>query len=234
LTQRRRVLIVEDDRKTAETLQLYLEHAGFTVQAAGDGDEGLAAARSWAPDVLILDLMLPGTRGLEVCKRLRAESSVPILMLTARTTEEDRIQGLELGADDYIPKPFSPREVVARVRAVLRRTDPGGGDTVEVLRFREMEIHPQRQEVCLSGRPIALTRTEFQILLVLARSPGRVFNRAQLVDRAFGPHFEGFDRTVDAHIKNLRRKVEPDRARPSFIVTVFGVGYRFEGGADAS
>lgn len=233
MTQRQRVLIIEDDRKTAENLRLYLEHAGYAVQVAADGNAGLEAARAGVPDVILLDLMLPGLDGLEVCKRLRAASTVPILMLTARTTEDDRVAGLELGADDYIPKPFSPREVVARVRAVLRRSG-SAVDPEEVLHFPRLEIRPQHQEVRVCGEVVSLTPTEFQILLSLARAPGRVFNRAQLVERAFGPHFEGFDRTVDAHVKNLRRKIEPDRTRPSFIVTVFGVGYRFEGGGDAA
>ncbi len=232
MTQRQRVLIIEDDRKTAENLRLYLEHAGYVVQVAADGNAGLQAARAGAPDVILLDLMLPGLDGLEVCKRLRAASTVPILMLTARTTEDDRVAGLELGADDYIPKPFSPREVVARVRAVLRRS--GNADPEEVLHFPRLEIRPQHQEVRVCGEVVSLTPTEFQILLSLARAPGRVFNRAQLVERAFGPHFEGFDRTVAAHVKNLRRKIEPDRTRPAFIVPVFGVGYRFEGGGDAA
>ena len=226
-----RLLIIEDDRKTAATLRLYLEHAGYGVEVCHDGAAGLERARSGRFDLLILDLMLPGMDGRDVCRSLRHESSVPILMLTARTTEEDRVQGLELGADDYIPKPFSPREVVARVRAVLRRADPAGGQ--EVLRFAGLEIDIGRRQVVARGEPISLTPTEFQILLVLAGSPGRAFTRAQLLERAFGPHFEGFDRTVDAHVKNLRRKLEPDRSRPTYVVTVFGVGYRFEGGPDA-
>lgn len=233
MTQPQRVLVIEDDRKTAENLRLFLVHAGYAVQVAVDGNAGLAEASAGNPDVILLDLMLPGIDGLEVCRRLRAVSTVPILMLTARSTEDDRIAGLDLGADDYIPKPFSPREVVARVRAVLRRSG-SAPDPEEVLRFPRLEIRPQRQEVRVGGELISLTPTEFQILLSLARAPGRVFNRAQLVERAFGPHFEGFDRTVDAHVKNLRRKIEPDRKRPSVIVTVFGVGYRFEGGGDAT
>lgn len=223
-----RVLIVEDDRKTAATLQLYLEHEGYRVDLAHTGPAGLEASRSLVPDLVILDLMLPGMDGREVCRRLRAESQVPILMLTARTTEEDRIRGLDLGADDYIPKPFSPREVTARVRAVLRRSQLSGAAPGDVLRRGELTIRPDCQEVRMAGKLVTLTPTEFQILLVLARSPGRVFRRAQLVERAFGPHFEGFERTVDAHVKNLRRKIEPQREQPSYIVTVFGVGYRFE------
>jgi DNA-binding response OmpR family regulator len=230
---RTRILVVEDDRKTAATLELYLEHAGYRVRLEHDGTRGLEAARSWSPDLVILDLMLPSTDGREICRRLRADSRVPILMLTARSTEEDRIRGLDLGADDYIPKPFSPREVAARVRAVLRRVEPASAGGPEVLRFHQgLEIHADRREVRLGGGPVALTPTEFRILLALARAPGRVLRRAQLVEQAFGPRFDGYDRTVDAHVKNLRRKLEPDRAQPSFIVTVFGVGYRFEGEPD--
>jgi two-component system alkaline phosphatase synthesis response regulator PhoP len=223
-----RVLIVEDDRKTAAMLQLYLEHEGYGVDLAHTGPAGLEASRSRVPDLVILDLMLPGMDGREVCRRLRAESQVPIVMLTARTTEEDRIHGLDLGADDYIPKPFSPREVMARVRAVLRRSHSTGDAPGDMLRRGELAIRPDCQEVRLAGQLVTLTPTEFQILLVLARSPGRVFSRAQLVERAFGPHFDGFERTVDAHVKNLRRKIEPQREQPLYIVTVFGVGYRFE------
>jgi DNA-binding response OmpR family regulator len=229
-----RILVVEDDRKTAATLQLYLQHAGYQVRVEHDGARGLEAARSEAPDLILLDLMLPGTDGREICRRLRAGSRVPILMITARTTEEDRIRGLDLGADDYIPKPFSPREVVARVRAVLRRVEPAGTGGEEVLRFRPgLEIRPDRQEVRLGEERVSLTPTELQILLALARAPGRVLRRPQLVEKGFGPHFDGYDRTVDAHVKNLRGKIEPDRTRPTFIVTVFGVGYRFDGEPDA-
>jgi len=228
-----RILVVEDDRKTAETLRLYLEHAGYAVRVRARGDEGLAEARSWAPDLVILDLLLPGMEGREVCRRLRAASTVPILMVTARTTEEDRIAGLDLGADDYIAKPFSPREVAARVRAVLRRAGAGHEGDDPVLRFDGLTIDTGGRRVQVGGREVTLTPTEFQILCVLARSPGRALTRGQLVQQAFGMHFEGNDRTVDAHVKNLRRKIEPDRSRPSYIATVFGVGYRFEAARDA-
>jgi two-component system, OmpR family, alkaline phosphatase synthesis response regulator PhoP len=227
-----RILIVEDDRKTAATLRLYLEREGYSVREAHDGPEGLEAARTWRPDAVLLDLMLPGMDGREICRVLRRDSQVPILMLTARATEEDRVHGLDLGADDYIPKPYSPREVVARVRAVLRRV--GGTEEQRVLRFHGLEIDPERQQVLAAGRTISLTPTEFKILHLLAAAPGRVFSRAQLLEKALGHQSAGLDRTVDAHVKNLRRKIEPDRDRPAYIVTVFGVGYRFEGRADAA
>jgi DNA-binding response OmpR family regulator len=228
-----RILIIEDDRKTAAMLSLYLEHAGYRVEAVHDGEAGLLRARSGDHRAVILDLMLPGRDGREICRELRRESSVPILMLTARTTEEDRIRGLDLGADDYIAKPFSPREVVARVRAVLRRSDPAVGRD-DVLRFSGLEVDLAAQQARVDGTDAGLTPTEFQILVALSGSPGRTFTRAQLVERALGPHFEGFDRTVDAHVKNLRRKIERDRARPRYVITVFGVGYRFEGDAGAA
>ena len=231
---RSRILVVEDESKTADTLRLYLEDAGHTVEVCADGADGLQKARNWVPDLVILDLMLPGMDGRDVCRKLRSFSQVPILMVTARTTEEDRILGLDLGADDYIAKPFSPREVVARVRAVLRRTEHGAGDTGEVLRFTGITIDTDQRRVLVDGGEVPLTPTEFQILRALAGSPGRVLSRSQLLQRAFGPHFDGYDRTVDAHVKNLRRKIERDRSRPAFIATVFGVGYRFEGQRDAS
>jgi len=221
-----RVLLVDDDEKTLATVTLYLEHAGFEVVTAGDGVSALALARSDPPpDLIVLDLMLPGLDGFEVCRQLREEpSAVPIIMLTARSSEEDRLEGLDLGADDYVVKPFSPRELAARVRAVLRRM-PGTGD-VTPLRVGPLVIDLARHEVTMRGESVALTPREFRLLEVLARAPGRAFSRAELVERAFGADSEALERTIDAHIVNLRRKVEEDPSRPALVETVFGVGYR--------
>ena len=224
-----RVLVVDDDPKTVASLRLYLEHAGFDVTAATDGRQALARARAVpAPDLIVLDLMLPLVDGLTVCRTLRGESDVPIIMLTARTTEEDRLEGLDLGADDYVPKPFSPRELVARVRAVLRRSPagPAGGPPIRVGR---LTIDPGRREVKVGAKTVELTPREFRLLEAMARAPGRAFTREELVERAFGLDYEGLDRTIDAHVMNLRRKIEPDPTAPAYILTVFGVGYRFAG-----
>jgi DNA-binding response OmpR family regulator len=227
MTPRPRVLVVDDDPKTVASVRLYLEHAGFEVAAAADGRAALARARAApAPDLIVLDLMLPGLDGLEVCRRLREESPVPIIMLTARSTEEDRLQGLELGADDYVVKPFSPRELAARVRTVLRRV-PGSGEGPPLV-VGSLTVDPARREVTVAGRSVALTPREFRLLEVMARAPGRAFTRAELVERAFGADSEALDRTVDVHVVNLRRKLEPDPANPTRIETVFGVGYRLK------
>jgi len=219
------VLVVDDDAKTVASVRLYLEHAGFEVVTAADGTSALARARAMpAPDLIVLDLMLPGIDGLEVCRRLREDSDVPIIMLTARSTEGDRLEGLELGADDYVVKPFSPRELAARVRAVLRRT-PGSSDGPPV-KVGALVIDPARHEATLRGAPLDLTPREFRLLEVLARAPGRAFTRAELVERAFGIDSSALDRTIDAHVVNLRRKVESDPAKPALIETVYGVGYR--------
>jgi len=223
------ILIIEDDATTAETLRLYLEREGFTVSHAADGETGLERAEEEEPVLVILDLMLPRLSGTQVCRALRRRSNVPILMLTARTTEDDRIEGLEVGADDYVPKPFSPREVVARVKAILRRTEFPELGGRERLYFQGMEIDLARREVVVDGIVAPLTPTEFRLLVTLARTPGRVYSRQDLAERAIGEEFDGLDRTVDAHIMNLRRKIEPDRSRPTFVVTVFGEGYRFAG-----
>jgi DNA-binding response OmpR family regulator len=219
------ILVVDDDAKTALAVRLYLEHAGCEVASASDGRQALARAESEPrPDLVVLDLMLPGLDGLEVCRRLREISDVPIIMLTARSTEEDRLEGLELGADDYVIKPFSPRELAARVRAVLRRL-PGASDGPP-LRLGELMVDPARHEVRWSGRQVELTPREFRLLETLARAPGRAFSRAELIERAFGADSEALDRTIDAHVANLRRKLEEGSATPSPIETVFGVGYR--------
>jgi DNA-binding response OmpR family regulator len=219
------ILVVDDDAKTVAAVRLYLEHAGCDVVSAADGKAVLArAAAEPQPDLIVLDLMLPGLDGFEVCRRLREVSSVPIIMLTARSTEEDRLEGLDLGADDYVIKPFSPRELAARVRAVLRRV-PGTGDG-SPLRVGAVVVDPSRHEVTRAGKRVDLTPREFQLLAALARAPGRAFSRAELLERAFGADSEALDRTIDAHVVNLRRKLEADFTGPPLIETVFGVGYR--------
>jgi len=220
------ILVVEDEAKTRQTLVLYLEHAGFAVVEAADGPSALASAARARPDLVVLDRMLPGLDGVEVCRRLRLDAPVPVIFLTARATEEDRLEGLDLGADDYVVKPFSPRELVARVRAVLRRA-PGAG-LPEPLVAGDLTLDPARRVVRLPGREAALTAREFRLLVALARAPGHVLSREELVARAFGDDFDGFDRTVDAHVAHLRKKIEDDPASPTRIVTVFGAGYRLD------
>jgi DNA-binding response OmpR family regulator len=227
-----RILVVDDDKKTVATIKLYLENAGFDVSVAHDGRQALEAARAAPPDLVVLDLMLPLVSGMDVCRMVRAESDVPVIMLTARTTEDDKLRGLGLGADDYITKPFSPRELVARVRTVLRRAAPKPQPAPAKLQFGELTVDLERHQVRLRDRDISLTPAEFRLLESLARSPGRVFTRQELVQRAFGYNYEGLDRTIDAHIKNLRKKIEPDRLHPSRILTVHGVGYKFSAGSD--
>jgi two-component system, OmpR family, alkaline phosphatase synthesis response regulator PhoP len=221
----RRILIVEDDRKTAASIDMYLRHGGFRTDVARTGAEGLDRARDGKPDLVVLDLMLPGLGGLELCRTLRAESVVPIIMLTARSTEDDKLRGLELGADDYVTKPFSPRELVARIKAVLRRFDPAG----ERLCVGDLVLDLAARQVTVGGEPVALTAAELRLIEAFMRAPGRVFSRDELMDRALGGSSDGLDRpdrTIDAHIKNLRKKIEPDRAHPRRIVTVFGLGYK--------
>ena len=220
------ILVVDDEPRIVQLARDYLEHAGFDVITAADGPTALAAARTRGPDLVVLDLGLPRMDGLDVARAIRRDSAVPIIMLTARAEETDKLVGLELGADDYLTKPFSPKELVARVRAVLRRVD---GDLVhaDVVRVGEVELDVPRLRVTVAGRRVELTPTEFQLLLALARQPGRVLTRAQLLDAIHGVAFESFERAVDAHVKNIRRKVEPDPRAPRYLQTVFGVGYRF-------
>jgi len=220
----KRVLVVDDDVKTVELVKLYLNRDGYRVLTAYDGTEALRLAREGHPDLIVLDLMLPGVDGLEICRTLRGESDVPIIMLTARTTEQDRLTGLDLGADDYVPKPFSPKELAARVRAVLRRL-PGERGPDEI-KYGELTVNFLRHEASLAGRALNLTTVEFKLLGVLAKEPGRVFSRAQLIEKALGYAFEGFDRTIDVHILNLRRKLEPDPSHPKYLKTVYGAGYK--------
>ncbi|MFC1987339.1 response regulator transcription factor [Chloroflexota bacterium] len=221
----KRVLVVDDDAKTVELVKLYLNRDGYRVITAYDGVEALRLAQESHPDLIVLDLMLPGIDGLEICRTIRAESDVPIIMLTARTTEQDRLTGLDLGADDYVTKPFSPRELAARVRAVLRRL-PGERGPDEI-KHGEFITDFVKHEAFLAGRPLNLTPIEFRLLGVLVREPERVFSRAQLIEKAIGYDFEGFDRTIDVHILNLRRKLETDPRRPRYIKTVYGAGYKF-------
>jgi DNA-binding response OmpR family regulator len=229
---RPRILVVEDDQKIASSIKLYLEHAGFEATTAGDGRQSLELARERAPSLVILDLMLPGMEGFEVCRALRSESRVPIIMLTARSSEHDKLRGLDLGADDYITKPFSLRELVARVRAVLRRATH---DTIRPeIQIDGLTIDLEKREIMVRGNAVSLTPTEFKLLEALAASPGRVFTRQQLLESALGWDSEALDRTVDAHVMNLRKKIDLDRDRPSYITTVFGVGYRFREGDDGA
>jgi DNA-binding response OmpR family regulator len=223
----RMILVVEDEAKIARLVSDYLEHAGFDVTVAGDGEVALASARRFKPDLVVLDLGLPGRDGLDVARTLRRTSGVPIVMLTARGDETDRIVGLELGADDYVVKPFSPKELVARVRAVLRRTETAREGGPEVLRVADVELDLPRMRVAVGGRPVELTPTEFQLLAVLVREPGRVFTRSQLLDAVHGVAFESYERAIDAHVKNIRKKLEPTPGRPRYLLTVHGVGYRF-------
>ena len=220
----KRVLVVDDDVKTVELVKLYLNRDGYRVLTAFDGVEALRLARESHPDLIVLDLMLPGLSGLEVCHTLREESDVPIIMLTAKTTDQDKLEGLDLGADDYVTKPFSPRELAARVRAVLRRLPGERGP--EEIKHGELTMNFPKQEVTFAEKPINLTPVEFKLLAVLIKEPGRVFSRAQLIEKAFGFDFEGFDRTIDVHILNLRRKLEPDPSHPRYIKTVYGAGYK--------
>jgi DNA-binding response OmpR family regulator len=227
-----KVLVVDDEPQIVKVLKAYLENAGFQPVIAMDGKMALSRFKSEQPDFVILDLNLPGMDGLDVCRAIRRESNAPILMLTARIEETDKIIGLELGADDYVIKPFSPREVIARVRTILRRSAPE--PTIqEIIKVNELTIDTVQHTVKLGGRMIDLTPTEFDILVVLAKQPKRVFSRLQIMEAAQGNAFEGYERTIDAHIKNLRNKLEPDPRNPRYIQTVFGVGYKLQGDADA-
>ncbi|HEV7685662.1 MAG TPA: response regulator transcription factor [Acidimicrobiia bacterium] len=222
------VLVVDDEPKIVDVVREYLEHAGFAVRTAGDGPAALERARALAPDLVVLDLGLPGLDGLDVARQLRRSSRVPVIILTARGDEVDRIIGLELGADDYLVKPFSPRELVARVRAVLRRVDErDAADGDEPIVRGDVVVDPARRRVTVVGRPVDLTATEFDLLAHLARQPGRVFTRAQLLTAIHGVAVESYERAVDAHVKNLRRKLEPDPRHPRYVLTAHGIGYRF-------
>ncbi len=220
------ILIIEDEPELVKVLRSYLEQAGFTVLTAGRGDTGLSTWEHKRPDLVLLDLNLPGLDGLDVAREIRRKSDTPIIMLTARVEEMDELIGLEIGADDYLPKPFSPRVVVARVRALLRRAAAGPSEAT-ILRVADLEIDSQAHAVSRAGQPVELTPTEFNLLAGMAAQPGRVFSRLQLLELGQGTAYEGYERTVDAHIKNLRAKLEIDPKNPRYIETVFGVGYKF-------
>jgi two-component system alkaline phosphatase synthesis response regulator PhoP len=220
------ILVVDDEPKIVKLARDYLEKGGFRVVSAGDGHTAVAAARREKPDLIVLDLNLPGLDGLDVCRAIRRESDVPIIMLTARVEEADRLIGLELGADDYIVKPFSPRELVARVRAVLRRVH-GGLLPSSLIRAGDLEIDLQGHRVSRAQESLHLTPIEFNLLALLAEHPGQTFSRERLLEKLHGFAHEGYDRSIDAHIKNLRRKLEPNPAEPIYILTVYGIGYQF-------
>lgn len=224
----KKILVVDDEAKIVQLARDYLEHAGYSVVTAGDGKTALAAVRTEKPDLVILDLGLPEIDGLDVTRTLRRESNVPIIMLTARTEETDKLVGLEMGADDYITKPFSPKEMVARVRVVLRRLDATRENAgAESIRAADVTLDIPRMQVTVGERDVQVTPTEFQLLATLAREPGRIFTRAQLLDAVRGVAFESYERAIDAHIKNIRRKIEPDPHEPRYILMVYGVGYKF-------
>ncbi len=227
-----RILVIDDEVQIVRVLRGYLEKAGFTVLTAYDGEEALRTARQESPDLVVLDLMLPGMDGLDVCRMLRKESNVPIIMLTARVEETDRIIGLEVGADDYVTKPFSPREIVARVRAVLRRTRGAemAPEDDEILEMGKLRLDIARHSLMVSERVVELTPSEFEILRAMMRAPARVFTRAQLLEAAQGVAYEGYERTIDTHIKNLRQKIETEPRRPQYLHTVHGVGYKMQEG----
>jgi two-component system, OmpR family, alkaline phosphatase synthesis response regulator PhoP len=221
------ILVVDDEPRIVQVVRDYLEHGGFTVLVASDGPAALRSARTSHPDLVVLDLGLPGLDGLDVARSLRREGDLPIIMLTARTEESDKLVGLELGADDYLTKPFSPKELVARVRAVLRRAEARRMSSDVIRVGADVELDEPRMRARFGDRKVDLTRSEFQIVAAMARQPGRVFTRSQLLSAVRGVAFESYERAIDAHVKNIRKKIEPDPHAPRFLLTVFGVGYRF-------
>ena len=228
----RKVLVVEDDHNIADLVALHLRDEGYEVEVHGNGSDGLAAALSGEHELIILDLMLPGTDGLSICRRLRGEERyIPILMLTAKSSELDRVLGLEMGADDYLTKPFSIRELVARVKALFRRAEAmgtaPGEPTSETLHCGELHIDVERRTVTVGDKPVELTAKEFELLLFFAQHPGRVYSRVQLLDQVWGYGHEGYEHTVNSHINRLRAKIEKDPAKPRYVLTVWGVGYKF-------
>lgn len=226
----KKILIVEDEEKIAEVMTAYLEKDGFNVQSTASGASAVKLVQELEPDLVVLDLMLPDLSGREVCAQVRQFSDVPIIMVTALISEEDRVGGLTIGADDYLTKPFSPRELVARVHSILRRVDSKNSPVTDILTFDEgnLTINITRHEVKVNGALVPLTPLEFKLLVILARYPGRVYSRLELVNKLQGYDFIGYERTIDAHVKNLRQKIESDSKKPRFIKTVFGVGYKFE------
>jgi len=229
------ILLVEDDRKIARIVKVYLENAGYKVVHADNGKDAITNALKEPPLAVILDLMLPDISGEEVCQELKEMGDFPIIMLTAKYSEEERVAGFALGADDYVVKPFSPKELVYRIKAVLRRSLKGDSDILEPLSFNNsaLVIDGQGYEVKKNGLPVRITPTEFKVLYSLASAPAKVFTREDLVEKALGYQFEGYERSIDAHIKNIRHKIEDDPRNPLFIITIYGVGYRFSGKRDA-
>jgi len=225
-----KVLAVDDEAKILETIELYLQKEGFSTLTAANGKDALAKFRQFKPDIIVLDLMLPDISGEEICKTIRGESTVPVIMLTAKSSEAEKVRGLNIGADDYLTKPFSPRELIARIKAHLRRSKDDFEQSGVLLSFNkgELTIDTLKHEVEKHGQKVDLTPIEFKLLLALASYPGRVYSRLELVNKIQGYDFEGYERTVDTHIKNLRQKVEKDAAKPLMIKTVFGIGYKFE------
>lgn len=223
----KKILIVDDEDKIRDLINKYLVNEGFEVIEAADGHQALELVAAEKPDLIVLDWLLPGISGLEVCRQVRQKSNIPVIMLTAKTEEIDKLLGLELGADDYITKPFSLRELTARIRVVLRRVDPGGETKTNSIKVDGLEINLDRHEVWSNGKNISLTPTEFKMLNVLFSNPGRVYSRLQLLDAVFGYAYEGYERSIDTHISNLRKKIETDPANPRYILTVYGMGYRF-------
>jgi two-component system alkaline phosphatase synthesis response regulator PhoP len=232
-SRRQRILVVDDDREIVRLVQAYLEQAGYPVQTAYDGETALHVLRSERPDLMVLDLMLPDRDGWDITRLARGDSGlahIPIIMLTARVDDTDKILGLELGADDYITKPFNPREVVARVRSVLRRSQPDAtSGQRRVLQTGSLLMDLDRHEAMVDGQPVELTATEFNLLATLLEHPGYAFTRQELIERGLGYEYEGLERTLDSHVKNLRRKIEPDPKKPVYIRTIYGVGYRLVG-----
>jgi two-component system alkaline phosphatase synthesis response regulator PhoP len=221
-----KILVVDDEREIVKVVRAYLEQSGFRVAQAFDGQEALTVFRHERPDLVILDLNLPSIDGLDVCRAIRKESNTPVIMLTARVEEADRLIGLELGADDYVVKPFSPREIVARVRTVLRRTQ-GAPQPPQTIAAGQVTLDLTRHEARVGERSIDLTPTEFNLLAVLAAQPGRAFSRLDLLDAAQGEAYEGYERTIDVHIRNLRQKIEREPKKPEYVLTVYGIGYKF-------
>jgi two-component system OmpR family response regulator len=222
----KKILVIDDERKIIDIVRAYLEKEGYRVLTATDGETGLKTYRLEKPDLVVLDLMLPKLSGNDLCRIIRQESDTPIVMLTARDELTDKIVGLELGADDYVTKPFEGRELVARIKAILRRTEQRS--FIPVLRIGELTVDTERRQADIGGKAIELTTTEFDLLKLLAAYPGRVFSRSEILDRLQGDSYEGYERTIDSHIKNLRRKIEPDPDRPAYIHTVYGAGYKLE------